>query len=76
MVHEVVCRSRAYSGDSTLVEDLLFRPEHPLIDQSLPSRLGATITNGDGFGIVRPGGDELRDFGRRRPGHRVHTSPR
>ncbi|MBP2211553.1 glutamine amidotransferase [Rhodococcus ruber] len=41
----------AYSGDPILVEDLLFKPEHSLIDQSLHSRLGATTTNGDGFGI-------------------------
>jgi glutamine amidotransferase len=41
----------AYSGDPVLVEDLLFRPKHSLIDQSLHSRLGATTTNGDGFGI-------------------------
>ena len=41
----------AYSGDPILVEDLLFRPKHSLIDQSLHSRLGATTTNGDGFGI-------------------------
>ncbi|WP_091410381.1 class II glutamine amidotransferase [Friedmanniella luteola] len=41
----------AYSGDPVLAEDLLFRPDHSLIDQSLHSRLGATTTNGDGFGI-------------------------
>lgn len=41
----------AYSGDPLLAEDLLFRPEHSLIDQSLHSRMGATTTNGDGFGI-------------------------
>jgi glutamine amidotransferase len=41
----------AYSGDPILAEDLLFRPEHSLIDQSLHSRFGATTTNGDGFGI-------------------------
>lgn len=41
----------AYSGDPVLVEDLLFRPVHSLIDQSLHSRMGATTTNGDGFGI-------------------------
>ncbi|MFE5705385.1 class II glutamine amidotransferase [Rhodococcus koreensis] len=41
----------AYSGDPILVEDLLFRPVHSLIDQSLHSRMGATTTNGDGFGI-------------------------
>ena len=29
----------------------MFRPVHSLIDQSLHSRMGATTTNGDGFGI-------------------------
>ena len=46
-----MCRWMAYSGDPILVEDLLFRPNHSLIDQSLHSRMGATTTNGDGFGI-------------------------
>ncbi|MEV0297461.1 class II glutamine amidotransferase [Nocardia sp. NPDC050710] len=41
----------AYSGEPILAEDLLFRPAHSLIDQSMHSRLGATTTNGDGFGI-------------------------
>jgi len=41
----------AYAGEPVLAEDLLFRPEHSLIDQSLQSNLGATTTNGDGFGI-------------------------
>ncbi|UYP17357.1 class II glutamine amidotransferase [Rhodococcus sp. Z13] len=41
----------AYSGDPILVEDLLFRPVHSLIDQALHSHMGATTTNGDGFGI-------------------------
>ena len=41
----------AYSGEPILVEDLLFKPEHSLIDQSLHARLGAETTNGDGFGI-------------------------
>ncbi|TRW45513.1 class II glutamine amidotransferase [Georgenia yuyongxinii] len=40
-----------YSGDPILAEELLFKPEHSLIDQSLHSRMGATTTNGDGFGI-------------------------
>lgn len=40
-----------YSGDPLLAEDLLFKPEHSLIEQSLRSRMGATTTNGDGFGI-------------------------
>ncbi|HLS78115.1 MAG TPA: class II glutamine amidotransferase [Nocardia sp.] len=46
-----MCRWLAYAGEPILAEDLLFRPEHSLIDQSLESRLGATTTNGDGFGI-------------------------
>jgi glutamine amidotransferase len=49
----------AYSGDPLLAEDLLFRPEHSLIDQSLHARLGEFPTNGDGFGIGWYGlGDE------------------
>ena len=46
-----MCRWMAYSGDPVRAEDLLFRPVHSLIDQSMHSRLGATTTNGDGFGI-------------------------
>jgi predicted glutamine amidotransferase len=46
-----VCRWLAYSGSPVLLDDLLYKPEHSLIDQSLHSRLGATTTNGDGFGI-------------------------
>jgi len=41
----------AYSGTPILAEELLFRPRHSIIDQSLHSRMGATTTNGDGFGI-------------------------
>jgi len=46
-----MCRWMAYSGDPLLAEEMLFRPQHSLIDQSLHSRMGATTTNGDGFGI-------------------------
>lgn len=46
-----VCRWMAYFGDPILAADLLFRPVHSVIDQSLNSRLGATTTNGDGFGL-------------------------
>jgi predicted glutamine amidotransferase len=46
-----MCRWLAYSGSPILLEDLLFKPAHSLIDQSLHARLGATTTNGDGFGI-------------------------
>jgi predicted glutamine amidotransferase len=41
----------AYSGDPISAEELLFKPTHSIIDQSLHSRMGATTTNGDGFGI-------------------------
>jgi glutamine amidotransferase len=41
----------AHSGDPIFAEELLFKPVHSIIDQSLHSRMGATTTNGDGFGI-------------------------
>jgi predicted glutamine amidotransferase len=46
-----MCRWLAYSGSPVLLDDLLLKPEHSLIDQSLHSRMGATTTNGDGFGM-------------------------
>jgi len=46
-----MCRWLAYSGDPVSISDILYTPEHSLIDQSLRSRMGATTTNGDGFGI-------------------------
>jgi predicted glutamine amidotransferase len=54
-----VCRWLAYSGDPIPLEALIVQRKYSLIDQSLHSRLGATTTNGDGFGVgwydgVRP----------------------
>ena len=46
-----MCRWLAYSGSPVLMEDLLYRPEHSLIVQSLHSTMGAEPTNGDGFGV-------------------------
>jgi predicted glutamine amidotransferase len=46
-----LCRWLAYSGSPILLEDLLYKPTHSLIDQSLHAQLGAGTTNGDGFGI-------------------------
>ncbi len=46
-----MCRWLAYSGSPVRIEELLYKPQHSLIDQSLHSRLGAETTNGDGFGI-------------------------
>jgi predicted glutamine amidotransferase len=73
-----MCRWMAWHGHPMLIEDLLFRPKHGLVDQSLHSRMGAETTNGDGFGLgwygvgdgpgvyrsVKPawGDDNLRDL--------------
>jgi predicted glutamine amidotransferase len=46
-----VCRWLAYSGSPVLLEELLLKPTHSLVDQSLHAQLGATTTNGDGFGL-------------------------
>jgi predicted glutamine amidotransferase len=46
-----MCRWMAWSGQPVLVDELLFKSQHGLIDQSLHSRLGAETTNGDGFGL-------------------------
>ncbi len=46
-----MCRWLAYSGSPVRLDDLLFKPKHSLIDQSLHAQLGAETTNGDGFGM-------------------------
>ena len=46
-----MCRWLAYSGTPIKLEELLLKRDHSLIDQSLHSRMGATTTNGDGFGV-------------------------
>jgi glutamine amidotransferase len=46
-----VCRWLAYSGSPVLIEEVLYKPQHSLIDQSLHARLGVDTTNGDGFGL-------------------------
>jgi predicted glutamine amidotransferase len=46
-----MCRWLAYRGNPIQLEAVLFRAKHSLIDQSLHSTLGATTTNGDGFGV-------------------------
>ncbi len=53
-----MCRWLAYSGTPVLLEELIYKPAHSLIDQSLHSRLGAETTNGDGFGMGWYGGQE------------------
>jgi glutamine amidotransferase len=46
-----MCRWLAYSGTPIRLEELLYKPRHSLIDQSMHSRLGVETTNGDGFGV-------------------------
>jgi predicted glutamine amidotransferase len=46
-----MCRWNAWFGQPLLIEELLFRTAHGLIDQSLHARLGVETTNGDGFGL-------------------------
>jgi predicted glutamine amidotransferase len=46
-----MCRWNAYFGQPVLIDELLFRTQHSLIDQSLHSRMGVETTNGDGFGL-------------------------
>jgi len=41
----------AWHGQSLLIDELLLKPKHSLIDQSLHSTMGAEPTNGDGFGL-------------------------
>ena len=46
-----MCRWMAWLGQPVLIEELLFKTEYGIVDQSLHSRLGAEPTNGDGFGL-------------------------
>ena len=40
-----------YSGSPVYLDELILKPQHSLIDQSLSSRTGKFTTNGDGFGV-------------------------
>ena len=55
-----VCRWNAYFGQPVMVDELLFKTQHGLIDQSLRSRMGVETTNGDGFGLGWYGTDGAR----------------
>jgi predicted glutamine amidotransferase len=41
----------AWTGQELLIEELLFKTQHGIVDQSLHARMGAEPTNGDGFGL-------------------------
>ncbi|MGH2837824.1 MAG: class II glutamine amidotransferase [Thermoleophilaceae bacterium] len=41
----------AWLGQPVLIDELLFKSQHGIVDQSLHARMGAEPTNGDGFGL-------------------------
>lgn len=46
-----MCRWLAYSGSPIDIDRLLLAPKNSLIAQSLNATMGATVSNGDGFGL-------------------------
>src|SRR4051794_6626206 len=46
-----MCRWMAWFGQPVMIEEVLFKTPHGIVDQSLHSRMGAETTNGDGFGL-------------------------
>jgi predicted glutamine amidotransferase len=46
-----MCRWNAWFGQPLVMDELLYRTDHSLIDQSLHARMGVETTNGDGFGL-------------------------
>jgi predicted glutamine amidotransferase len=46
-----MCRWMGWLGQPILVDELLFKTQHGIVDQSLHARMGAEPTNGDGFGL-------------------------
>lgn len=46
-----MCRWMAWLGQPVLIDELLFKTPHGIVDQSLHARMGAEPTNGDGFGL-------------------------
>ena len=46
-----MCRLAAYLGEPLFLEELIAKPRHSLMRQSLRAEEAKTVTNGDGFGI-------------------------
>jgi predicted glutamine amidotransferase len=46
-----MCRFVAYVGEPVFLDELICRPAHSLLHQSLRSEQAKTRTNGDGFGV-------------------------
>ena len=47
-----MCRWAAYIGEPIFLEDIISRPDHSLIHQSLEATQGHTSVNADGFGVA------------------------
>jgi len=47
-----MCRWAAYSGNEIFLEDIIARPSHSLIAQSIDAAECPTSTNADGFGVA------------------------
>jgi len=46
-----MCRFLAYTGNPVIMNDLLYEPEHSLINQSYHAEEMEELLNGDGFGV-------------------------
>ena len=46
-----MCRLLAYAGDPIYLEELVCKPQHSLVRQSLQAEEAVVVTNGDGFGL-------------------------
>jgi predicted glutamine amidotransferase len=46
-----MCRWLGYFGDPIRLEELVYNPQHSLVEQSRNARLTSHVTNADGFGL-------------------------
>lgn len=46
-----MCRWLAYQGEPIYLDELVYKPEHSLVHQSLEARKAVTRVNADGFGL-------------------------
>jgi predicted glutamine amidotransferase len=66
-----MCRLLAYSGEPIFLEELICKPQHSLVRQSMQADEAKVTTNGDGFGIGWYTGIE----GRNEPGVYREVTP-
>jgi predicted glutamine amidotransferase len=55
-----MCRLLAYTGDAIFLEDMVVKPQHSLVRQSMQADEAKVSTNGDGFGLGWYTGDATR----------------